>query len=264
MNRNDISEQTFDFAGFYDALDSYTYRRIHNSASRLRYLNEIDHWKAKYLVRCLPAKAIFDTVLEIGCATGDLVGRFPISTPPSQRHGIDISPLNIAFAQSVYPEIHFHTGSFESFLDTVDEGFEVDLIILSDILEHVEDDVALLSLAASRAKYVLVNVPLEKCWRNWKRTYGPSDLAGHLRSYNLQDTRALIANAGLREVTSMTKYWCRQWIWWHHRRVEIVNSFRNPCTASTRQLLRCLALSCVATVPCRWYTPRNFFALLRK
>jgi len=40
----------------------------------------------------------------------------------------------------------------------------MDIIILSDILEHVENDVELLKMAGNYAKHVLVNIPMEKCW----------------------------------------------------------------------------------------------------
>ena len=77
------------------------------------------------------------------------------------------------------------------------EGLTIDTVILSDILEHVEDDVDLLRKAGSYARYVLVNVPMERCWLTRNRNYGKNDISGHLRAYDLPHVKRIIHEAGL-------------------------------------------------------------------
>lgn len=93
-----------------------------------------------------------------------------------------------------YPEINFYASNFESFFDKCSK---YDLTILSDIVEHVEDDLLLLKKTAKVSKYILLNLPLEKCEEYENRKYGPKDHEGHLRAYSYEDAEKLVKSAGL-------------------------------------------------------------------
>ncbi len=71
------------------------------------------------------------SVLEIGCATGDLLA----TVPGSYKMGIDISDKLIAIAQQKYPDIHFTCETAETML--VDRTFDV--VILSNLVGYLED-----------------------------------------------------------------------------------------------------------------------------
>ncbi|MBK6479935.1 MAG: glycosyltransferase [Saprospiraceae bacterium] len=71
------------------------------------------------------------SVLEIGCATGDLLA----TVPGSYKMGIDISDKLIAIAQQKYPDIHFTCEPAETML--VDRTFDV--VILSNLVGYLED-----------------------------------------------------------------------------------------------------------------------------
>ncbi len=142
------------------------------SFTRKMYLQEI-RWKVGNFICLLSKSALSGKVLEIGCATGDLLHAFPAV----HKTGIDLSAECIAFAAKKHPDCTFTAGDY-----TEIDGF-YDLIILSEVLEHVEDADALLDFALSHSPKVLLNVPLENECKH-PPAYGlhihPD---GHLRGY---------------------------------------------------------------------------------
>ncbi len=72
-----------------------------------------------------------DTVLEIGCATGDLLGK----VKGRRKTGIDFSPKMIEIARSKYPDINFYVQDAVDI--SLDEKF--DTIILSHVTGYFVD-----------------------------------------------------------------------------------------------------------------------------
>ena len=124
--------------------------------------------------------------------------------PAQERVGLDISAANIAAARARFPQVEFHCGDFRG---AGLAGF--DAVIMSDVLEHVPDDVGFLRDAAQLGELVLVNLPLEDNWLNDRRAYGPDDVSGHLRRYALADGLALFERAGL-EVIAQSQVWVHE------------------------------------------------------
>lgn len=177
-----------DFAALYDAHEEYKARRVADSFESRQIDIEVRGFKIPNLVRCLPADYLPQRVLEIGCATGELIAAFPVA-PGGQRFGSDISIENTTAARARHANTEFLQAGFDCLPPA-----SVDCVILSDILEHVEDDVGFLAEAGKLAsRYVLVNLPLEDNWTNLWRNYGPNDASGHLRKYSLKDGLALLA-----------------------------------------------------------------------
>lgn len=77
---------------------------------------------------------------------------------------------------------------------------------MSDVVEHVPHDQEFLRAAAQLGEVVLVNLPLEDNWLNWRRDYGVNDVSGHLRKYSLADGMRLFELAGL-EVLAHSQVW---------------------------------------------------------
>ena len=201
MNRKSPPpEIEIDFARLYDLHPEYEARRRTNSPEKAQIELEIAHFKLPYLLRQLNSYSPH-SILEIGCATGELIGNFPIKKD-GFRMGIDISECNIKIAQQRFPKVSFESGDFRQ-MDLP----KFDLVILSDILEHVPEDKLFLAQAAKLAPRVLVNLPLECNWLNRYRNYGPTDASGHLRSYTLNQGLALFQEAGLK-----LQSWERVWI----------------------------------------------------
>ena len=203
MTGFDHTPLAVDFAALYDEHDEYTARRIPGSFEQAQVLLETTEFKIPNLLGLLPAGKVLDSVLEIGCATGELIGNFPIVNG-GRRTGCDISPANVEAASARFAEVDFYAGDFANMPVARFEG-----VVLSDVLEHVEDDVGFLRRAAELGHYTLVNLPLEDNWLNDRRAYGPGDESGHLRRYSLQQGLDLFRRAGL-TVLSHRQVWIHE------------------------------------------------------
>lgn len=192
-----------DYSALYDEHPEYVARRASGSFEQAQIDIEVRLFKLPQLMRLLPPGRVLGSVLEIGCATGELIAALPLPSG-GRKLGMDISAANVAAARARFPEVEFRCGDFREA-----RGEPFDAVIMSDVLEHVPDDVAFLRDAAALGETVLVNLPLEDNWLNRNRAYGPDDVSGHLRSYSLADGLALFERAGL-DVTAFAQVWVHE------------------------------------------------------
>ncbi|RZL68402.1 MAG: class I SAM-dependent methyltransferase [Variovorax sp.] len=192
-----------DYSALYDGHPEYVARRQQGSIEQMQIDLEVRLFKLPNLLRLVPQSRELRRVLEIGCATGELIAGVPVTTNGS-RVGIDISVANVEAARTRFPEIEFYCGDLCEFRDP---GF--DAVILSDVLEHVPNDQEFLRVAARVGEVVLVNLPLEDNWLNRNRGYGPDDVSGHLRKYSLADGLELFERAGL-EILGYSQVWLHE------------------------------------------------------
>lgn len=197
---NQQTQEANYFRELYDQKDEYQARRDPGSHNARQILLEVLKFKIPSLVSVMPKSFTYRSVLEVGCATGELVANFPASEYGLTRVGIDVSPRNVETAAARFPHVIFRSQDIHECSDVFD------LVILSDVLEHVPADVELLRAAAERGSVVLVNLPLEKNWLNRNRAYGVDDPSGHLRAYSLENGLDLVERAGLRAI-----HWERAW-----------------------------------------------------
>jgi SAM-dependent methyltransferase len=86
--------QTVDFAKLYDEHADYTARRREGSFAQAQIALEVAEFKVPNLVRLLPSGYRPRRILEIGCATGELIAGFPVAAG-GDRVGVDISASNV-------------------------------------------------------------------------------------------------------------------------------------------------------------------------
>ncbi len=189
-----------DFSTLYDEHPEYVARRTAGSIEQAQVDIEVRLFKLPGLMGVLPAGQALGRVLEIGCATGELIA----ALPAARRVGLDISAANVAAARARFPEVEFRCGDFHG------AGLaDFDAVILSDLLEHVADDVDFLRDAAELGAIVLVNLPLEDNWLNHGRAYGLDDASGHLRRYSFAAGMELFDRAGL-DVIRHAQLWIHE------------------------------------------------------
>lgn len=190
-----------DFATLYNEHPEYVARRQAGSFEQAQVDIEVGLFKLPHLLALVKGPEALGDVLEIGCATGELLAALP-RAHGARRVGVDISAANVRAAQLRFPALEFVCGDFRSL-----QPGAFTTVVMSDVLEHVPDDAAFLRDASALGQTVLVNLPLEDNWLNRKRPYGPDDVSGHLRCYSLHDGLALAQRAGLEVVN-----WQRVWI----------------------------------------------------
>jgi len=113
------------------------YNKIASKRNKYYNRNRFYHRSIlKYFSMCIPPGA---KILELGCATGNLIGNLR----PSEGVGVDISDSMISIARQKYPSIEFICGNAEDF--QTDKVF--DFIILSGIVGSIENIQVLLEKA---------------------------------------------------------------------------------------------------------------------
>lgn len=133
------------------------------------------------------------TIVDVGCGTGANIA----SLADAYRCvGIDTSADAIRLARGRFPQVKFLQG-----FAPVDLGAEIDqarLVLMMDVLEHVDDDFALLGdmLSATQpGTWFLLTVPADmSLWSQHDESFG------HYRRYDLQRFRRLWQDLPVTEV----------------------------------------------------------------
>lgn len=142
-----------------------------------------DHWWfdarrriARGIVDALPPATTGRRVVDIGCGVGANASAFH---PDYAYTGYDVSPLAIEYARAAVPGARFVAGGLD---DAGRDLANVDVVLLMDVLEHIEKDHHLLAdiVHATRAgAWFLVTVPAGP------GMWGAHDRAlGHYRRYD--------------------------------------------------------------------------------
>lgn len=156
-----------------------------------RLLIETIEWKIPNLMQVIPATFQPNTVAEIGCFAGHVIGNLLINgIKDFERFGFDINEKALQSGKNSYPNVVFSNQ------DIFQSEFKYDLVILCDIVEHIEEDLEFLKKCQSISHKILLNLPLEKSLATINRKYGYSDPSGHLRAYSYRNAAKLIDNAG--------------------------------------------------------------------
>lgn len=145
-------------------------------------------WKVDTLAALIPAGDRVVSIGEIGCAEGEIVSGLAARLGVSRVVGLDLSERFLCEARARHP----------GFLAVRTDGRTIplrdralDLLVVSDLLEHLEDPRALLLEARRVARRLLAKIPIERALLNsallqpigWNPPPGPEHPSGHLREY---------------------------------------------------------------------------------
>jgi len=139
-----------------------------------------------------------ETVLDIGCGNGAL--SYDLSKKAKKVVGIDLNKENIKAAKEKYSasNIEYLVGDATENLP----GERFDVIVLSNILEHIENRVEFLKKIKSLAPKILIRVPMIN--RDWITLY-KKELGvewrldpTHCTEYTLESLKKELEKAGLR------------------------------------------------------------------
>ncbi len=126
------------------------------------------------------------TVVDVGCGTG---GNIAALSADYRCVGIDTSAEAIELAQQRFPKVQFHCGFAPGGLG--EDMQRANTVLMMDVLEHVENDVGLLSSvmdAVRSGTNFLLTVPADmSLWSQHDESFG------HFRRYDLSSFRALWA-----------------------------------------------------------------------
>ncbi len=120
-------------------------------------------WKAQQMASLVPSGHVFESALEIGCAEGIVINKLHELLSIKKCYGVDISPIFLTIGKEKYPYIEFIqiSGMKLPFANK-----SIDLIILSDIIEHIKNIDSFMAEVRRVGKRVLMKIPLDKyLWR---------------------------------------------------------------------------------------------------
>ncbi|MEM6630819.1 MAG: class I SAM-dependent methyltransferase [Bacteroidota bacterium] len=157
-----------------------------------------------------------DIVLDLGCKYGYIA--YSLSQKAQKVVGIDFDVEAIEKAKQTYPRenLHFQSGEAIAYLDSQEETFTC--LILSHILEHLDDPKAFLQEIATRFNKIYIEIPdfdanfLNHYRKNVKSKLIYTDI-DHINEFDREDIKKIIEAAGLRITYSeyifgVQKYCC--------------------------------------------------------
>jgi SAM-dependent methyltransferase len=133
----------------------------------------------------------FDSVLDVGCGQGSLLEELRLEFPQIKPNGIDISKAAVELARKRVPDGRFWALDIARI--ALEEKF--DLVICSEVLEHIPDDKAVLkNLIKMVNKYLVISSP-----QGFMRRFEQD--VGHVRNYAPGELVQKLKNAGFNIIT---------------------------------------------------------------
>lgn len=139
-----------------------------------------------------------DVVLDVGCGNGAL--SYDVAKKAKKVVGIDLNEKNISFAKERYSKENIQYICGDVLKDLPNEKFDV--IIMSNVLEHIENRVEFLGRMREKAAKFLIRVPMIN--RDWitlyKKEMGMDYRLdkGHFVEYTLESFEEELRRAGLK------------------------------------------------------------------
>ena len=116
-------------------------------------------WKAKQVVRMMRQDHIAPkTICEVGCGAGEVLSQLQkYMNDDCFFWGYDISPQALEFSKSrANDRLQFKLADIRQ-----EEGVVFDLILVMDVIEHVEDYFSFLSGIRPKSEYKILHIPLD-------------------------------------------------------------------------------------------------------
>ena len=158
-------------------------------------------WKVRSLLEVMPNDK-FNSVLEVGSGSALVLKGIAGAVSAEKKISSDLSVSMLCAAKVELPEAILVRANADRlpFRES-----SIDLVILCDILEHVEDVPLVLKETKRIAKNIAFKIPLEKCLMielqgiiRKKKSHGFGyHQSGHLYAWNINDVLSILASAGL-------------------------------------------------------------------
>ena len=161
------------------------------------------------------------TLCDLGCGNGFMAGR--LAQLGYDVTGVDASESGIALARSTYPQPNFVCATVDAGLrdESLPESF--DLVLSSDVIEHMYRPADLIEAAVSLVKpngYVLIGTPYHGYIKNLALALSGKmdthfcvhDVGGHIKFFSVKTLSELLQRNGLCDL-KFTYYGRAPWLW---------------------------------------------------
>lgn len=159
-------------------------------------------WKADQIHAVLADNGVrLRTVAEVGCGTGEILVRLADRNPDATFTGYDISPQVLQMAaKNAQPRISFHLR--DALLET-DADFDV--VIVADVVEHVEDYLGFVRKVKELGRYKVFHIPLDLSVQSLVRMWPILRLredVGHIHYFTRDTALATLRDCGYKIIDS--------------------------------------------------------------
>lgn len=153
-------------------------------------------WKAAQVKKMLELQQINpQSICEIGCGAGAVLASLRQDFPDTELFGYDIAPSLPDFWQRHEKQnIQFEVGDF-----VTDNQRDYDVILLLDLLEHLQDPFSFLHHIKNKSGYLMVHFPLDLSAISVLREkplMHVRDKVGHIHYYTKSLALALLEESG--------------------------------------------------------------------
>lgn len=142
----------------------------------------------------------FNTVCEIGCGSGEILVRLSKEFQNKYWTGYDISPDAIKIAKRKENDnFHFELKDITS----AEDQSRFDLVLVIDVLEHLNDYFSFLDSIRSKAEYFIFHIPLDMCvWSLLREQMliESKQRVGHIHNFTEDFILSILRDYGFQEI----------------------------------------------------------------
>jgi cyclopropane fatty-acyl-phospholipid synthase-like methyltransferase len=153
-------------------------------------------WKSRQIEKIIRKNRLaFDTLCEVGCGTGEILLNLSRAFPQAKLDGYEVSPH--AYERAKLKE----TDKVSFFLRDAlqEENFHYDVLVIADVIEHVEDYISFIKGLRTRGRYKIFHIPLDLSMQSVLRGWPILNLranVGHLHYFFKDTALATIRDCG--------------------------------------------------------------------
>lgn len=151
-------------------------------------------WKAQQVIRILKRNSVAPkTIAEVGCGAGEVIRRVSLAFPDARCRGFEISSDALELTRGRESE----NLSYE-LVDTGGITEHFDVVLLIDVIEHVEDCFGFLRSIRARTQYIVAHIPLDLSFLSLliDTPMANRRSAGHLHYFTRTTALALLSDTG--------------------------------------------------------------------
>jgi 2-polyprenyl-3-methyl-5-hydroxy-6-metoxy-1,4-benzoquinol methylase len=154
-------------------------------------------WKAQQILRMLARHHLSpQTVGEVGCGAGEVLRQLQAGMDPAcELWGYDISPYALELCSTrANARLHFKLADLSREPDV-----SFDLLLVLDVLEHLEDYFSFLRALQPKARYKVFHIPLDLSVQTVLRKNAllkRRDLHAHLHYFSKETALRTLADTG--------------------------------------------------------------------
>lgn len=167
-------------------------------ASNPNWHAEDSPWKAKYVLQMMQRHHLKpSSIAEVGCGVGEILNQLSRTLPEASFVGFDISPAAIESARKR------ENSQLQFFCEDLGKSSRhFDVLLMMDVVEHVEDCWGFLRSIRDKAQYKIMHIPLDMAlWLVFRnRVMDFRKEVGHIHYFSKDTALALLNESGYKVI----------------------------------------------------------------